>query len=607
MEEAAFQTAVAAVGLGIFAQILAHRYRLPALVLLLVFGVAFGPDVLGLLNPAALEHGLPLLVKLAVAIILFEGALALRLGELKAALFEVRQLVTWGVLVTWLGAALAGHFLARLSPGTAVLFGALVSVTGPTVIQPLLKRIPVPRRLKTILEGEAILVDPVGALLAVVVFEALIGFGHGGLFTLPEALAGYLGRFLVGGLVGAFFGAGLSWLLKQPRWVPLELKNLVALAAVLVAFGVADLLLSEAGIVAAVVMGLAVQRGAIPEEHRLRRFKEQLTTLAISLLFVLLAANLPLKTVLAEGMAGLWTVLALILVVRPLAVFLTLQRSPLELREKLFIAAVGPRGIVAASVASLFALGLPGEGTRLLALVFLTIFLTVLFSSLLAPFLARGLGLAEAQHRLALIVGAGGLGRRVARILLEAGRPVSLVDRNPRLVREALREKLPILRGNALDEDVLEAAGADEAATLLAVTQNPEVNLLTVLLGREVFAIERAYPAVDAESIKLDLVKQAGGQVAFGRAIDLPEWDHALAHGEASIVEWTVPKGFAEKAVEALDLPPELLPLVRFKGKAPEVVHAAQTWAAGERIVFASRLAPEEAKAVLLRLSPPSS
>ena len=299
--------------------------------------------------------------------------------------------------------------------------------------------------------------------------------------------------------------------------------------------------------------------------------------------------------------------LVLILVVRPLAVFLALYRSSLGLKEKLFIAAVGPRGIVAASVASLFALGLPGEGTRLLALVFLTIFLTVLFSSLLAPFLARWLGLAEAQHRLALIVGAGGLGRRVARILLEAGRPVSLVDRNPRLVREALREKLPILRGNALDEDVLEAAGADEAATLLAVTQNPEVNLLTVLLGREVFAIERAYPAVDAESIKLDLVKQAGGQVAFGRPLDLVEWDHALAHNEAVILEWTVPKGFPEGPVEALDLPPELLPLVRIKAQNPEVVHAAQTWAPGERVVFASRLAPEEAEALLARLSPPTS
>ena len=604
----ALLTASLAVGLGIFAQLLAHRFRLPALVLLLFFGALSGPGGLGLLKPEALGGGLSLLVKLAVAIILFEGALALRLDDLRRSLFEVRRLVTLGAAVTWLGAGLAGYLLGGLSPGGAVLFGALVVVTGPTVVQPLLKRVAVPRRVKAVLEGEAILIDPVGAILAVAVFEAVLGFREaGGVAALSEAALGYLGRLAAGGLVGVAAGLGLTWLLKQPRWVGLELKNLTALAGVLVAYGFAEAVLSESGIMAAVAMGLVVQRGAIPEEHRLKRFKEQLTLLAISLLFVLLAADLPLSTVEAMLVPGLLVALMLLLVVRPLSVALALRGSELGPKERLFIAALAPRGIVAASVASLFALSLPGEGERLLALVFITIFVSVVAASLLAPLLARSLGLATAAGRLLLVVGAGGLGRAVARLLAQGGRPVVLLDRNPQKVREAERERLFVVRGNALEEDDLEAAGADEAGSLLAVTPNPEVNLLAVQLAREVFGIPRAYPAVDPGSVGLDLVRRVGAELAFGRPLDVEDWDHALAHRGAQVLEYELPEGFSGKAVGELDLPPELLPLVRRKGESVEVVHAAQTWAPGERVYFGSLLPEDEARALLDRLLAPSS
>ncbi len=601
--DAALLTASLAVGLGIFAQLLAHRFRLPALVLLLFFGALSGPDGLGLLHPEALGEGLSLLVKLAVAIVVFEGALALRLEDLQKTLYEVRRLVTVGAAVTWLGASLAAYLLGGLSPGTSVLFGALVVVTGPTVVQPLLKRIPVSRRLKAVLEGEAILIDPIGAILAVAVFEAVLGFREvGGVAALGEAALGYLVRLGAGGAIGALAGLGLTWLLKQPRWVGLELKNLTALAGVLVAYGLAEAVRSESGLMAAVVMGLVVQRGAIPEEHRLKRFKEQLTLLAISLLFVLLAADLPLATVEAALLPGLLVAAALLLVVRPLSVAIALRGSELSPKERLFLASVAPRGIVAASVASLFALALPGEGERLLALVFLTIFVSVSAASFLAPALARALGLAAAAGRLALVVGAGGLGRTVARLLLAAGRPVTLLDRNPHKLREAERERLPVVRGNALEEDVLEEAGADEAGTLLAVTSNPEVNLLVAQIGREVFGIPRAYPALDPESVGLELVRRLGARVAFGRPIDIEDWDHALGHHKARVVEFEIPEGFASRPVGELDLPPELLPLVRFRGSGAEVVHAGQTWAPGERVAFASLLSEAETRELLSRV-----
>jgi len=601
--DVALLTASLAVGLGILAQLLAHRFRLPALVLLLLFGAVSGPEGLGLLHPEALGDGLSLLVKLAVAIIVFEGALALRLEDLKKTLYEVRRLVTVGAGITWVGASLAAYFLGGLSPAIAVLFGALVVVTGPTVVQPLLKRIPVPRRVKAILEGEAILIDPIGAILAVAVFEAVLGFREvGGVAALGEAALGYVVRLGAGGLIGAVAGLGLTWLLKQPRWVGLELKNLTALAGVLVAYGLAEAVRSESGIMAAVVMGLVVQRGAIPEEHRLKRFKEQLTLLAISLLFVLLAADLSLSEIKASLGPGLLVAAALLLLVRPLSVAVALRGSELSWKEKLFLASVAPRGIVAASVASLFALALPEEGGRLLALVFITIFVSVSAASFLAPALARALGLSSAAGRLAVIVGAGGLGRSVARLLKEAGRPVVLLDRNPQKVREAERERLPVVRGNALEEDVLEQAGADEAGSLLAATTNPEVNLLVTQLVRDVFGVPRAFPALDPESVGLELVRRVGARLAFGRPIDIEDWDYALAHRKAQVVEFALPEGLPSVQVGELDLPEELLPLVRFKSAGGEIVHQGQTWSGGERVAFASRIPEEEARELLSRI-----
>jgi len=607
-QDIALLTATAAVGLGILAQLLAHRFRLPALVLLLLFGALAGPDVLGILHPESLGTGLGLLVKLAVAIIVFEGALSLRLEDLRKSLYEVRRLVTVGAAVTWAGASLAAYLLGGLSPAAAVLFGALVVVTGPTVVQPLLKRLVLPRRVKAILEGEAILIDPIGAILAVAVFEAVLRFQEvGGAEALGEAVLGYLGRLGAGAVVGVLGGVFVTWLLKQPRWVGLELKNLTALAGVLVAYGLAEAVLAESGIMAAVAMGLVIQRGAIPEEHRLRRFKEQLTLLAISLLFVLLAADLPLDTVREAFVPGAMVAAALIFVVRPLSVFISLRDSEISLAEKVFIASMAPRGIVAASVASLFALALPGEGARLLALVFITIFFTVAFASFVSPALARALGLVSPAGRLLLIVGAGGLGRTVARIMREAGRPVTLVDRNPHKVREAERERLPVIRGNALEEEVLEEAGADEAGSLLAVTPNPEVNLLVSELAREVFGVPRVYPAVDPESVGLELVKRVGARLAFARPIDVEDWDHALSHREAVLVEYVLPEGAQAVRADEADIPPELLPLVRFRGESAVVVHAGQQWQAGDRVVFASRVPEEEARGILERLLKPSS
>jgi NhaP-type Na+/H+ or K+/H+ antiporter len=557
--------------------------------------------VIGIVDPAALGVGLPVIVKLAVAVILFDGALNLRLGDLRHAIIEVRNLVTIGVLVTWAGAILAARLIAQLSWPVAIVFGAIVTVTGPTVVQPLLRRVPIPRRLKTVLEGEAILIDPVGAILAVAVVDIVLGIAGVRPIGLLGGAWAYVGRLLIGFGIGAAGGLSLSWLLKRPRLVPAELANLVALAGAWCVFGAAEWLQAESGITAAVAMGLALQRGAVPEERRLRRFKEQLTVLGISIIFVLLAAALPLSVLLAEGWRGVWTVLALIVIVRPLNIALALRRSTLTPREKLFAGWVAPRGIVAASVASLFALELAeagfAEGPRLLAITFLTIAVTVTLQGLTASPLARLLKLQSLEGKRAIIVGAGPLGLGVAGALQSRGRPVVVIDRNGALVAQAQTAGFDAVEGNALDETILERAGADEAETLLAVTPNSEVNAMAANLASEEFGLARSYPALASPSRGAG-PRLAGGASAFARPVEVREWEYDIIRGRAHFLALTIP-AVSGRPPGPADLGDDVIALARVRGGSVEITTGEQRWQRGDELILLSRVPREVALAAL--------
>jgi NhaP-type Na+/H+ or K+/H+ antiporter len=601
--EPALVTIAIAAAVGLLAQVLGHRWRIPAIVPLLVFGLVLGPSVLGVIQPRQLGSGLSVLVKLCVAVILFDGALNLRLADLRRAMSEVRNLVTIGALVTWVGASLAAWLIAGLSAPVAIVFGALLTVTGPTVVQPILRRVPLPRRLKTILEGEAILIDPVGAVLAVAVVDVVLGIAGVREIGVFSGIWGYAGRLIVGAVVGGIGGFVISWLLKRRGLVPHELSNLVTLAGVWGVFALAEWVQAESGIMAAVAMGLAMQRSAVPEERRLRRFKEQLTVLGISLLFTLLAANLPLQVVYEEGTRGIATVAVLMLIVRPMSVWISLRRSDTTWRERAFIAWIAPRGIVAASVASLFAIELTdagiAEGQRVLALTFLTIALTVTIQGLTAGSVARLLGLQSLVGRRVILVGAGPLAFALAEILRRYGRPVSMIDRNTEHLERARELDVEAVAGNALDEAVLEAAGAEEAETVVAMTTNPEVNVLACHLSHDAFGVARAYPVLanPARGASPQLLERVGGRLAFGRPIDLREWEYAVDHDGARTVVFRVPAGVADAPIAAL-LPTSVIPFARVRHESIEIATAQQTWRADDHVVVFTTLS--EAKATTL-------
>ncbi|HEY9649847.1 MAG TPA: sodium:proton antiporter, partial [Coleofasciculaceae cyanobacterium] len=324
---------VIAVLAGISAQVIAEYLKVPSIVFLLIFGILLGPDGLSVLHPQKLGVGLEVIVALSVAVILFEGGLSLDLRDLGKVSGSLRNLVTLGTLITLLGGGIAAHFLGEFPWSIAFLYAALVVVTGPTVISPLLKQVKVDRQVATILEGEGVLIDPVGAILAVVVLDTILN----GDASPQEAIIGLTLRLGIGASIGASGGWLLGLLLKRANFLSEELKNLVVLAGMWGLFSLAQTIRSESGLMATVVSGMVVGASALPEERLLRRFKGQLTVLGVSVLFILLSADLSIASVFALGWGSLFTVLVLMFAVRPISITLCTWNSGLNWRQKLFL------------------------------------------------------------------------------------------------------------------------------------------------------------------------------------------------------------------------------------------------------------------------------
>ncbi|MBF2098867.1 MAG: cation:proton antiporter [Gloeomargaritaceae cyanobacterium C42_A2020_066] len=570
---------VMAVGAGIGAQLLADGLRIPSIVLLLGFGIALGPDGFGLLQPQSLGVGLEVIISLAVALILFEGGLNLRLADLGTVSGAMRNLVSLGVLVTLVGGGVAAHYLGEFPWPLAFLYAALVTVTGPTVIGPLLRQVPVDRQVAALLEGEGVLNDPVGAVLAVVVLNVVLTGDTG----LMDVGAGLLQRLGVGAAIGALGGWSLGFLFRSERFPPQDLKNLAALAGLWGLYSVAQTVQSESGLMAAVVAGLVLQRSAGPEQRLLKRFKGQLTTLAVSLLFVLLAADLSIDSVLALGWGGLLTVLALMLLVRPVNILLSTWNTDLSWQQKVFLAWVAPRGIVSASVASLFSILLTAGGVTggdsVKGLVFLTITLTVVLQGLTAGRVARLLGICSSQTPGAVIVGSNPLGRLVARVFQEHGEPVTLVDTNLEDCGRATQENLRVVVGSALDAQVLEEAGVAEVGTFLAATQNPAVN--GVLAQR---VAEEFYPPRVLVALAPDPGTTSQVQSAFGEGT-VKTWNQWLETDQVRLLETTLTLEDSSYWTNVVQNT-EVLPLALHRQGQVLLVTPSMDWQPGDRLLY---------------------
>jgi len=476
------------------AQWVAWISKLPAILFLLLAGMVLGP-ALGVLDPDAVFGDLLFpLVSLSVAVILFEGSLTLRFEELKKLGSVVQRLVSLGALASWLVVTLAVHFLLDVNWGMATLLGAITVVTGPTVIVPLLRTVRPTSKVASILRWEGIVIDPVGALLAVVVFEFIATTGEGHAFT--HSLWLFFKVIFWGMLLGAIGGYGLGYAIRK-HWLPEYLLNLATLTFVFAVFTISNALAHESGLLAVTVMGmwLANTRGIHIEE--ILNFKENLTIVLISGLFILLAARIQPEQLLSLGGPVIGLLIVLQFVARPLSIWVSTWGSSLRWQEKVLLAWIAPRGIVAAAVSAIFALRLAEQGVEqaemLVPITFSIIIGTVLFQSLTARFVAKRLNVAERAPRGYLIIGANPVARTIAKALKDLDFRVLLTDTSWDNIRAARMEGLDTFYGNPVSEYAdrkLELVGIGR---LLGLSPQRELNVVSSMRYRSEFGKDELY------------------------------------------------------------------------------------------------------------------
>ncbi len=574
---------VIAVLAGISAQVVAEYFQVPSIVFLLLFGILLGADCFDVLHPHHLGVGLEVLVALSVAIILFEGGLNLELRQLGKVSGSLRNLVTIGTLITLIGGGMAAHWLAEFPWSIAFLYASLVVVTGPTVIGPLLKQVRVDRQVATLLEGEGVLIDPVGAILAVVVLNTILNTSAAPL----EVMSGLLLRLGIGTIVGGMGGWLLGLLLKQANNLSEELKNLVVLAAVWGLFVLSQSLRSESGLMATVIAGIVLKASAIPEERLLKRFKGQLTVLCVSVLFILLAADLSIDSVFALGWGSVLSVLVLMIVVRPISIAVCTWNSNMNWQQKLFLAWVAPKGIVSASVASLFAILLTEKGINggdaIKALVFLTILMTVFFQGLTARWVAGWLQITSSEAKGAVIISCDSLARLVGRLFQESGESVVMIDTDAEACKKAEQEGLTVYQSSALDSEVLAEAGIESMGTFIALTNNGEVNLVLAQRAVEEFAPPKVLAVFPQNNGKTKVSQ------AFIAELPIKTWNTYIDDGQIKLGKTILRESgfsFQQAHLQALMRAGELLPLLVKRQTSLQVAKASEDWQVGDEIIY---------------------
>ena len=493
-------------GIGVAAlgcQWLAWRLKLPAILFLLLSGILAGP-ILGWLDPQEMFGPLLMpLVSLAVALILFEGSLTLHLSEWGEIGSVVRRLVTIGALSTWAVITLATHWLLGFDWLLALLFGTLTLVTGPTVIVPMLRVVRPKASIANILRWEGIVIDPIGALLAVVVYSFIITRASGE--GLSHSLLTFGGVIVCGSLFGIVGGWVMGHILRR-QWLPEYLHSLATLATVLAIFIASNTVMHESGLMAVTLMGIWMANMKGVDVRNILHFKENLSIFLISGLFILLAARLDLHAMIALGPVVLVLLLIIQFIARPLNVLLSTFGSKLNWRERTLLAWIAPRGIVAAAVSAIFAIRLDQAGHEgallLVPLTFAVIIGTVVLQSATARPLARLLKVAEPAPSGFLIVGANGPARAIGKALQQLGSRVLLTDSNWENIRSARMENLPTYFGNPASQHAEVHLDLVGLGHLLALSPSGELNTLAAIRFRHEFGPKRLYTLASGQEIR---------------------------------------------------------------------------------------------------------
>ena len=503
--------------LGILAQWFAWKLKIPAILPLLLIGLLVGPISAEFLSSNGTKWIEPIwngeeglfagknlyyFVSLSISIILFEGGLTLKIKEIKnVGPLVITKLITLGSLVTFFGAAVGAHFIFSLSWEMSFLFSSLIIVTGPTVITPILRNIPLRKDISAILKWEGILIDPIGALVAVLVFE-FISVGAGQEYT-KTALVEFGKIVLFGSTFGFTFAHALNFTINK-KWIPHYLLNVVSLASVLGVFILSDTFAHESGLLAVVIMGMVLGNSQSSYLKDLLYFKESLSVLLISILFILLSANINFKDLmLIYNWETIILFTVVVFVIRPAAVLLSTYNSTLSLKEKIFISWVGPRGIVAAGIASLFGITLVNKGVKdsefITPLVFMIVMGTVLLNATTARFIAKSLGVFLKKSNGILIIGASEVSQLIARYLKDNNRHVVLIDSNQTNIANALNLGLDALTVDIYSDTLKDNIELNDIGYLMALTGSADINQIAIEKFKDDFGENGSFRLITSE------------------------------------------------------------------------------------------------------------
>jgi len=553
---------IAAIGaLAIFCQWLGWRLKLPAIVFLLIAGVVAGP-LTGWLQPDALFGDLLFpLISLSVAIILFEGSLTLRFAEIRGVEKVVLRLVTWGTLVSWVVATLTTIWLTDASWQVATLFGAVMVVTGPTVIAPMLRTVRPTAKIANILRWEGILIDPLGAILAILTYQFITALSTEKVLMLTVLT---LGKMVIAGVIIGAAAGYLFGLAIRRNWLPEYLHNFTALGLVFGVYVLSNAVEHETGLLAVTVMGLWLANMRNVNTDDILDFKESLSILFISGLFIILAARIDFSLYKQLGWSALGIFLALQFLARPLKIVLTTAGSKLNWRERTLLAWIGPRGIVAAAISAIFGLRLEQAGFSdaafLVPLSFAVIVGTVLLQGASAGILARWLGVAEPEPRGFLVVGANRVARAIALQLRKAGYRTLLADTSWDNIEQARREGFDTYYGSLVSEHADRHLDLVGFGGLLGLSAHSALNNLAVMRYRREFDDHNLYALHASREEQPENLRIAAAQAThdlFGKEVSYGKLSKLLSEGAIATIELSEGENvetFRESHPEAITL-----------------------------------------------------
>lgn len=606
--------------LGIFAQWAAWKVKLPAILPLIIIGLFVGPVsemIFGhkFIDPSELFAGKTMFyfVSLSVGIILFEGGLTLKFKEMRELAGTVRNMIISGSIIMTIGAALIAWLVLDMDYRLALMFGSLMIVTGPTVIAPILKSVKPNKNVAAILKWEGILIDAVGAFVAVLIYElffvASMAHGASGSITML-ALQTFFMTVAAGAIGGFAFGGLLYWILKK-EWVPESLLEVVSLAFVVLAFAASDALVHESGLLAVTVMGVLLANLDTPKMKRIIHFKENITVLLISILFIILSATITIKNItdLQERMVPVAIIFTVVVfVLRPLVIFVSSRKSNLNFKEKIFISWIGPKGIVAAAVAALFSLYLKDKEhlqmpehmydqvELLVPLTFAIILGTVTLNGLFAKPVAKLLDVIRKPSRGILITGANPFGVVLANYLQKVKIPVMLIDSSDRNVNYARSAGLRAIRENILSEDIEELLETEDVGRLVSLTSANDVNIFACEKFIDIFGAENVHRLITPNEAEMTDTA-VNRSVLFARDAEFPALN-ALAKKHKVIEEMEITSNEQLQMLLKNDTDKLIPLLIRSSDDKVTLIDVSYdfVYVEGDRLAYIGVYDPEEAK-----------